>query len=153
MRTCAILAVLALIGCAHAPGVPGGDVEVSWQVCAVSKVPNGDDIDDGGVDVMATLRSGRLERVDAGHYPGSCWREAGELSRIVCADPHIDVRYVLQWIRPSPSSLAVERLDYALSDQDGVPDPTTPRERRTLRTFEIPPATRVIEAAIPRCGR
>lgn len=142
-----MLAVLVATGCARGVAV----VEVSWQVCAVVRTPEGNELDDAGVDVVATLRRVHVERVDAGHYPGACWREPGELSRLVCGDPHIDVRYVLQWTRPAPASLVVERLEYAVSSDDDVPDPTTPQSRRVLRKFAVSPTARVVAAAIPRC--
>jgi hypothetical protein len=149
VRVLVIAAALAAFGCAHERGL----AEVSWRACAVTKTADGHDVDDGGVDVAATIARGRSERIAAGHYPGMCWAAPGELSRLVCSDPHVDVRYVLQWTRPTPTSLAVERLEYPVSSDDNVPDATTPRSRRTLRTFAIDAGTRVVVAPIPRCGR
>ncbi len=111
--------------------------EVAWRACPITRTADGRDIDDGGVDVSIEVRGASTREISIGHFPGACRGETAEASRLVCSDPHVDVRYELSWARASPDTLRVEQREYAVPDRDGVPPATAPTVSRVVATVDV----------------
>jgi hypothetical protein len=143
-------------GCAHRPLA----VLLSFEVCPVTRTPEGHDVDDGGVDLVANVSTDLapgVRGVARAHFPGGCRFELapGGLPQVICGDPHIDVRYELAWTRPKARALVLERRETPLPDDEasaaGAP-PAAPSVRRPVADVAIDRAAWIRAAPHPTCS-
>ncbi len=121
----------------------------------MTHTPDGRDRDDGGVDLTASVATDLApapRRLAVAHFPGACDAAIavrGGLPSLTCGDPHVDVRYVLAWTRPSSRTLVLERREYALAAGDS---PTaTPTVHLPLAELPIERATWINAAPRQTC--
>ena len=139
--------------CAHRPLA----VVLSFDACPVTRPADGRDVDDGGVDLTASVATDLApapRRLAAAHFPGACDAAIavrGGLPSLTCGDPHVDVRYVLAWTRPSSRTLVLERREYAIAAGDSVSPTATPTVQRTLAELPIERAAWINAAPRQTC--
>ncbi len=130
---------------------------LSFAACPVTRTADGRDVDDGGVDVAANVSSDvapATRQLAHDHFPGTCALESapGGLPALACADPHVDVRYVLAWTRPSPRTLVLERREVAGATAAGAPGSAAPAVRRPVAELAIERKTWISAPPGPSCG-
>lgn len=141
------LASLFPLACAHRPLA----VLLSFDVCPVTHAPDGRDVNDGGVNVVANVSTDITPGVRAvahDHLPGACAVELapGGLPLITCTEPHVGIRYVLAWTRPKARALVLERREYP------IPAGATPTARRPIAELPIDRTAWIKTAPQPTCG-
>lgn len=146
-----VLASLIPLACAHRPLA----VLLSFDVCPVTRAPDGRPADDGGANVVANVSTDvtpGLRAVARDHFPGACTVELapGGLPLLACHDPHLDVRYVLAWTRPKARALVLERREVPTVAVGAVaPAPTV---HRPIAELPIDRTAWIKTAPQPTCG-
>jgi hypothetical protein len=140
-------------GCAHRPLA----VLLSFSVCPVTRTPDGHEVDDGGVDVVANVSTdvaAGVAGVARDHFPGACSvvLAPGGLPVLACADPHVDIRYELGWTRPKARLLVLERREVPTPPEGAGGATPTSTARRAVAEVPIDRAAWIRAAPHPSCG-